>query len=123
VLVQADMDVARQDAGSLAEAGASVTPLGPGSFDSTSAEKRLSGCLRRGIAGCFGRFRARSSALGALSDYLEITQKGACRSSAATCVSSDAAMQIDVATRRNLELTKPVGRPAGEPSRTCSTGR
>jgi DNA mismatch repair protein MutS len=106
VLVQADMDVARQDA--LAEAGASVTPLGPGSFDSTSAEKRLSALFDVASLDAFGSFsRAELSALGALSDYLEITQKGALpllrpprRHTTARL------MQIDVATRRNLELTR-----------------
>jgi DNA mismatch repair protein MutS len=106
VLVQADMDVARQDA--LAEAGTSVTPLGPGSFDSTSAEKRLSALFDVASLDAFGSFsRAELSALGALSDYLEITQKGALpllrpprRHTTARL------MQIDVATRRNLELTR-----------------
>jgi DNA mismatch repair protein MutS len=106
VLVHADMDVARQDA--LAEAGTSVTPLGPGSFDSTSAEKRLSALFDVASLDAFGSFsRAELSALGALSDYLEITQKGALpllrpprRHTTARL------MQIDVATRRNLELTR-----------------
>jgi DNA mismatch repair protein MutS len=106
VLVQADMDVARQDA--LAEAGASVTPLGPGSFDSTSAEKRLSALFDVASLDAFGTFsRAELSALGALSDYLEITQKGALPLlRPPRRHSSTRLMQIDVATRRNLELTR-----------------
>jgi len=106
VLVRADMDVARQDA--LIEAGAAVTPLGPGSFDSASSEKRLAQLFGVASLDAFGSFgRAEISALGALSDYLELTQKGSLpllrpprRASASRL------MQIDMATRRNLELTR-----------------
>jgi DNA mismatch repair protein MutS len=109
VLVHADTDVARQDA--LTETGAAVTPLGPGSFDSASAQKRLSTVFSVGALDGFGTFsRAELSALGALVDYLELTQKGSLpllrpprRHSASRL------LQLDVATRRNLELTRSLG--------------
>ncbi|MCU4652274.1 DNA mismatch repair protein MutS [Roseibacterium sp. SDUM158016] len=106
VLVQADMEIGRQDA--VAETGAAVTPLGPGSFDSTSADKRLARVFEVASLDAFGAFsRAEVSALGALVDYLELTQKGTLpllrppRQQAASRL-----LQIDVATRRNLELTR-----------------
>jgi DNA mismatch repair protein MutS len=99
------MDVARQDA--LAEAGASVTPLGPGSFDSTSAEKRLSALFDVASLDAFGSFRARSFRRWA---HCPITsrsrRRGPCRSSGRHGAHHARLMQIDVATRRNLELTR-----------------
>jgi DNA mismatch repair protein MutS len=65
------------DQDALTEAGAAVTPLGPGSFDSVSAEKRLLGVFSVASLEGFGTFsRAEVSAMGALADYLELTQKG-----------------------------------------------
>ncbi|MBL9052554.1 MAG: DNA mismatch repair protein MutS, partial [Tabrizicola sp.] len=57
--------------------GTTITPLSRGSFDSTSAEKRL--CETFGVASldAFGSFdRAEVSAMGALLDYLHLTQRG-----------------------------------------------
>ena len=57
--------------------GPAVTPLAASSFDSASAEARL--CRLFGVSSLdgFGTFgRAELSALGALVDYIEITQKG-----------------------------------------------
>ena len=55
----------------------------------------------------FGRFdRAALSAMGALIDYLDLTQKGALpRLNPPSETPADTVMQIDAATRRNLELT------------------
>ncbi|MBD3678214.1 MAG: DNA mismatch repair protein MutS [Rhodobacteraceae bacterium] len=91
----------------LDDLGAAVTPLSRGSFDSASAEGRLTALFKVGSLDAYGTFsRAELSAMGALVDYLEITQKGKLPllrpplREAASRV-----MQIDAATRRNLELT------------------
>ena len=90
------------------EMGISLTPLGRSSFDSTAAEKRL--CDLFGVATLepFGNFdRAETSAMGALIDYLEITQKGKLPLLSPPVQNSEAhVVQIDSATRRNLELTR-----------------
>ncbi len=93
--------------GLVTESGAAVTPLGRSAFDSTGAATRL--CALFGVTSldAFGTFeRAEIAALGAVVAYLEITQKGKLpllqppqRESLAGI------MQIDAATRRNLELT------------------
>ncbi|WP_333832346.1 DNA mismatch repair protein MutS [Rubrimonas sp.] len=94
--------------GTIEEAGAAATPLGPASFDSASAEARLRALYKVAALEAFGAFsRPEIAALGALADYVEITQRGAApllrppRREAA-----EAAMRIDAATRRNLELTR-----------------
>jgi DNA mismatch repair protein MutS len=106
VLVHSELEVTRQDA--LAETGASVTALGPGSFDSRSAGKRLQAVFGVASLDAFGTFgRAELSALGALVDYLDMTQKGALPLLRPPQRHTGAAlMQIDTATRRNLELTR-----------------
>ncbi|MEM7060106.1 MAG: DNA mismatch repair protein MutS [Pseudomonadota bacterium] len=90
------------------DAGAVATPLGAASFDSASAEKRLCALFRVQSLDAFGAFdRAELSALGALADYLELTQKG--RLPMLKPPVREAAggiMRIDAATRRNLELTR-----------------
>ncbi len=94
-------------AGVVTEAGAAVTPLARASFDSQGAEKRL--CALWGVASldAFGSFgRAELSALGALVAYLELTQRG--KLPLLRPPQRDAAqgrVQIDAATRRNLEIT------------------
>ncbi|MGR3290344.1 MAG: DNA mismatch repair protein MutS, partial [Paracoccaceae bacterium] len=90
------------------ESGASLTPMARASFDSTAALKRLTGLFKVASLDAFGAFsRAEIAALGAIVDYLDITQKGKLpllrppvRERAETV------MQIDAATRRNLELTR-----------------
>ncbi len=92
--------------GPAAEAGAVVTPLGRASFDSAGGARRLCALYRVETLDAFGSFgRAELAALGAIADYLDLTQKGRLpllqpprRESPATRV------QIDAATRRNLEL-------------------
>ncbi|MBL3573945.1 DNA mismatch repair protein MutS [Rhodovulum sulfidophilum] len=91
----------------VSESGAAVTPLSRASFDSSSAETRLTGLFSVGTLEGFGTFsRAEMSAMGALVDYLEITQKGKLpllRPPVREAMGGT--MQIDAATRRNLELT------------------
>jgi DNA mismatch repair protein MutS len=95
-------------AGTVSESGAALTPLSRGSFDSDGAERRLCALYGVGTLDAFGTFgRAELAAMGALVDYLALTQKGRLpllrppvRESAART------MQIDAATRRNLELTQ-----------------
>ncbi len=88
--------------------GASPTPLSRASFDSAAAEGRLTGLFRVETLDAFGQFaRAEQAALGAIVDYLDITQKGRLpllRPPVREAASG--AMQIDAATRRNLELTR-----------------
>jgi len=105
VLLQDSMEVARQDA--VAEMGAAVTPLSPGSFDSQSAEKRLQDLFAVGTLEAFGAFsRAELGAMGALIDYLDLTQKGSLPLlRAPRQQTSSGILQLDAATRRNLELT------------------
>ena len=90
------------------DAGAALSELGRASFDSTSGEKRL--CALFGVAAldAFGAFsRAEVSAMAALVDYLEITQKGKLPLLRPPVQEArGAAMLIDAATRRSLELTQ-----------------
>ena len=87
--------------------GASVTPLGRAAFDSTSAEKRLCDLFQVGSLDAFGQFtRAEVSAMGAVLQYLEITQKGKLPLLRRPAREAEArTVQIDAATRRSLELT------------------
>ncbi|WP_235962719.1 DNA mismatch repair protein MutS [Jannaschia marina] len=90
-----------------ADLGTSITPLGRSAFDSNAAESRLKGLFAVGSLDAFGSFdRAELGAMGALVEYVEITQRGKLplmrppRREAASDL-----MAIDAATRRNLELT------------------
>ncbi len=91
----------------VSDLGASGTPLSRASFDSTQAEKRLTGLFGTQTLDAFGSFgRAETAAMGALVDYLEITQKGRLPLLRPPVrEASEAVMHIDAATRRNLELT------------------
>ncbi|MBO9463823.1 DNA mismatch repair protein MutS [Tropicibacter sp. R15_0] len=92
----------------LEEIGVETSILGNASFDSTAAETRLCGIFSVSTLAGFGNFtRAELSAMGALADYLDITQKGRMpmlRAPRQEAVSR--LMSIDAATRRNLELTR-----------------
>ncbi|WP_073144655.1 DNA mismatch repair protein MutS [Litoreibacter ascidiaceicola] len=90
------------------ETGSALTPLSKGSFDSTSAEKRLISLYSVKSLDAFGTFsRAEVAALGALVDYLDITQKGKLPLLRPPVrESANRSMQIDAATRRNLELSQ-----------------
>lgn len=87
---------------------AAMTPLSRASFDSQAAEARLQALYSVGSLDAFGSFtRAEMAAMGAIVDYLEITQKGKLPLLRRPIhEESAAAMQIDAATRRNLELTQ-----------------
>jgi DNA mismatch repair protein MutS len=89
------------------DAGAAVSELGRAAFDSTNGEKRLCSLYNVASLDAFGSFdRAEISALAAVVEYLEITQKGnlpLLRPPVKEAVRS--AMQIDAATRKSLELT------------------
>ncbi len=90
------------------EAGAALTALSRGNFESSGAEGRVSNLF--GVAGLesFGAFgRAEVSAMGALVDYLDLTQRGKFPLLRAPVrEASGGTVQIDAATRRNLELTQ-----------------
>ncbi len=90
------------------EAGAQVTALSRGSFDSAGAEARVARLF--GVAGleAFGGFsRVEVSAMGALVDYLELTQRGKLPLLRAPVrEASGGTVQMDAATRRNLELVQ-----------------
>ena len=90
-----------------AEAGVALTPLGRAAFDSTGAQERLCNLFGVGTLEAFGQFtRAEMGAMGAIVEYLDITQKGKLPLLRQPVREAQArAMQIDAATRRNLELT------------------
>ncbi|AWD22113.1 DNA mismatch repair protein MutS [Fuscovulum blasticum] len=89
------------------DTGAAITPLARASFDSAGAEKRLCALYGTGSLDGFGTFtRAELSAMGALVDYLDLTQRGKLPLLRPPVRETPGgAMQIDAATRRNLELT------------------
>jgi DNA mismatch repair protein MutS len=90
------------------ETGISLTPLSRGSFDSGAASGRLSAVFGVASLDAFGNFeRSELAAMGAIVDYLDITQKGKLpllRPPQREALHG--VMQIDAATRRNLELTQ-----------------
>ena len=77
-------------------------------FDSENARNRLLSLYRVGTLDAFGRFgRAEIAAAGALIDYIDLTQKGRLpRLAPPRRLADGAVMEIDAATRRNLELTR-----------------
>ncbi len=89
------------------DSGAALTPLARASFDSTGAEKRLCDLFRVGSLEGFGAFdRAELSAMGALVDYLDLTQRGKLPLLRPPVKETPGGtVQIDAATRRNLEIT------------------
>ena len=90
------------------ESGAALTALSRGSFDSASAAKRLCALYAVGSMEAFGTFeRAELAAMGALVDYLDLTQRGKLPLLRPPLRESlGGSVQIDAATRRNLELTQ-----------------
>ncbi len=92
----------------IGETGASITPLGRAAFDSSAAEKRLTDLFGVGSLEGFGNFtRPELSAMGAVVEYLEITQKGKLPLLRPPIREAESrVMQIDAATRVNLELTR-----------------
>ncbi|MGH7112295.1 MAG: DNA mismatch repair protein MutS, partial [Stellaceae bacterium] len=84
-----------------------LTPLPNASFDSEGGRRRLEAFYRVGALDGFGQFgRAELAAAGALVEYLAATQPGeAPYLDPPRRVAPGSVMQIDPATRRNLELT------------------
>src|SRR6056300_584618 len=75
ILISENLDPSR--IALIEETGASVTRLAPSSFDSRSAEARLTDLFKVDCLEAFGQFeRPDLSAMGAVVDYLDITQKG-----------------------------------------------
>ncbi|MBE1289873.1 MAG: DNA mismatch repair protein MutS [Rhodobacteraceae bacterium] len=106
ILISENLDPSR--IALIEETGASVTRLAPSSFDSRSAETRLTDLFKVDSLEAFGQFeRPDLSAMGAVVDYLDITQKGNLpRLQRPQRQSLTRVMLIDAATRKNLEITQ-----------------
>jgi len=87
---------------------AQVSPLPNARFDSANAERRLKQLYGVEAIDAYGDFgRAEMAAAGALVDYVELTQKGKLpRLAPPRRLTSGSVLEIDAATRRNLELTE-----------------
>ena len=85
-----------------------LSPLPSARFDSANACRRLEQIFQVKALDAFGDFsRAELAAAGALLDYVELTQKGRLpRLTPPRRLASGTVMEIDAATRRNLELTQ-----------------
>ncbi|WP_259781359.1 DNA mismatch repair protein MutS [Aestuariispira ectoiniformans] len=85
-----------------------LTPQPDARFDSTNAEARLKEFYDVASLDAYGDFnRAEVAAAGALLDYVELTQVGQMpRLARLAHVAQGALMEIDQATRRNLELVQ-----------------
>jgi len=94
--------------GALADWDDRITPQPDSRFDSENARRRLEAIYGVGALDAFGDFaRAELSAAGALVDYVALTQVGKLpRLAPPRRLSSGAVMEIDAATRRNLELMR-----------------
>ncbi len=85
-----------------------MTPLPASRFDSAGGERRLKALFGVQALDAFGAFsRAELAAGGALIDYVELTQQGRLpRIARPRRLSEGAVLEIDAATRRNLELAR-----------------
>ena len=92
----------------LADRAAIVVPQPDPRFDSDSARRRLEAAYGIKALDALGAFsRAEIAACGALVEYVELTQKGRLpRLDAPRRQRDGATLEIDAATRRNLELTE-----------------
>ncbi|MGR3320532.1 MAG: DNA mismatch repair protein MutS [Pseudooceanicola sp.] len=99
--------IERDYAETVSDIGTSLTPLARASFDSTNGEKRLLSLFGVSTLDAFGQFsRPELAAMGAIVDYLELTQRGKLPLLRPPVrEAEERVMQIDAATRRNLELT------------------
>ena len=71
----------------VSDLGAALTPLSRGSFASAGSEKRLCDLFGIGTLEAFGAFdRAELSAMGAIVEYLDLTQRGNCLLYTSRCV-------------------------------------
>ncbi|MHA1597716.1 MAG: DNA mismatch repair protein MutS, partial [Alphaproteobacteria bacterium] len=95
----------------LADWRETLVPLPTARFDSANGEKRLKDLFSVTALDAFGDFgRPELAAAGGLVDYIDLTQKGRLpRLSAPQHLGLAEAMEIDAATRRNLELTRTLG--------------
>lgn len=84
-----------------------LTPLPGSRFDSENGRRRIEAIFAIKTLDAFGQFnRAELAAAGGLIDYVELTQKGKLpRLRPLERVEQGAVMEIDAATRRNLEIT------------------
>jgi len=84
-----------------------LTPLPGSRFDSENGRRRIEDIFGIKTLDAFGQFnRAELAAAGGLIDYVELTQKGKLpRLRPLERVEQGAVMEIDAATRRNLEIT------------------
>ena len=91
-----------------AEWQAVLSPLPSARFDSENARRRLEKLYEVKALDAFGAFgRAEHAACGTLVDYVELTQKGRLpRLAPPQRQRPGAAMEIDAATQRNLELVE-----------------
>ena len=100
--------IARSPTGAVRALGARATILAGARFDSANGEaalKRLYGVATLDAFGAFGR--AELAAAGAVADYIAVTQKGrAARLTPLRAETESAVVQIDPATRRNLEISE-----------------
>ncbi len=90
----------------LGEWKAALSPLPSARFDSVNAGRRLEEVFQVKALDAFGDYtRAELAAAGALIDYVELTQKGRLpRLAPPRRLAAGSVMEIDAATRRNLEL-------------------
>ena len=93
---------------SIEDSGAACTPRPRSAFDSTAADKRLCALWSVSTLDGFGNFdRAELAAMGAIADYLNLTQRGKLPLIRPPLrEQAGGVMQIDAATRRNLEITQ-----------------
>ncbi|WP_299139789.1 DNA mismatch repair protein MutS [uncultured Tateyamaria sp.] len=89
------------------EFGIALTALGNAAFDSAAGADRVCNLFGVGTLDAYGTFtRAETGAMGALVEYLEVTQKGNLPLLQPPQQETQTkTVQIDAATRRNLELT------------------
>ncbi|WP_223421839.1 DNA mismatch repair protein MutS [Tateyamaria pelophila] len=87
--------------------GIPLTAIGRAAFDSTGGTERLCALFKVSALDGYGTFtRAEIGAMGAVIDYLDMTQKGKLPLLRPPQQEAQArTVQIDAATRRNLELT------------------
>jgi DNA mismatch repair protein MutS len=90
---------------------AALSPLPNARFDSENARLRLQTFHKVAALDAFGAFtRAELAAAGAILDYVELTQQGKMpRLSHLARIGAGAILEIDAATRRNLELARTLG--------------
>ena len=90
---------------------AALSPVPPLRFDSAAGERRLKALYGVASLEGYGAFaRAEFAVLGAIVDYVELTQKGRLPNlKPPRRIEAAENMAIDAATRRNLELTHSLG--------------